>query len=158
MTREDFYNDRNKERKINFLADYKLVRKYFCTKYEIHQGDIELLWKLHSLIKFIQDDFGVHQGIHYWDPDRFKRLIREEWIYAWRPKNTKKGQNYSIYMCTKKCNQLVSDMYKTLCGEIPIPEAPQGNPLMKRISYSDKVYSTAIKRFNQEMKDLRTED
>lgn len=158
MTRRDFYNDRKKELKIDFLADYRLVRKYFCTKYEIPQGDIELLWKLRSLGKFIKNDFEVHKGIHHWDPNRFTRLEDEGWIYEWREKWAKKDQNYSIYMCTQKGNQVVADMYKTLCGELPIPESIQGNPLMKRRTYTEKVYSAAIKRFNEEMKLKRAED
>jgi transcriptional regulator of NAD metabolism len=43
-------------------------------------------------------------------------------------------------------------MYKMLNGEVPIPETPQNNPVMKKKVYSEKVLAIGIKKFNEEIR------
>lgn len=155
MNRSDFYNDRNKERKINFLSGIRLVRRYFCRKYDISQTDMELLWRLHDLEKFIREDFLHAAGLASWDAGRFKKLLENDWIKVWRKRAPSKGQRYNIYCLTYKAKSIINDTYKILCGEMEIPTSKRANPIMKRETYNDKVYANEIDRFNEAMRALR---
>lgn len=155
MTREDFYDWRREERKIDFLADYRVVRKYFCARHDLSASEIEMLWKLHSLGKFIKNDYEITRGIHPWDPKRFQFYMDNGWIKVWRQRKPSIGQNYKIYEVTRKCKMMVEEFYKIMCKEIPIPTDLKKNPIMKRETYTDKVYAHAILNFNKAMENLR---
>ena len=148
MQRNDFYSDRRKERYIDFLADYPVVRKYFCRKFELSSQDFQFLCKLHSLGTFLRGDFEERRLIYSWDQKRWMRFLQDGWIIVYRERKPSAGRNYKIYTISHKAKNMVEDCYKMLCGEMPIPETPRFNPIMKEESYSDKHYADAIRAFN----------
>ena len=148
MQRNDFYSDKRKERYIDFLADLPVVRKYFCRKHDIHGQDFQFLCKLHSMGTFLRGDFEQKKLIWSWDQKRWERFLRDEWIIVYRERKPSEGRNYKIYTISYKAKKMVEDAYRMLCGEIPIPETPRFNPIMKEDSYSDKQYAEAIRAFN----------
>ena len=148
MTRESFYNDRRKERKIDFLADIRVVRKYFCRKHDLQPGDFEFLCKLHQIDKFIYKDFEENEYTLCWNKHRWDDLKAKDWIVVWRDRKPSEGRNYKIYTISRKAKRMIDDCYKILCGELPIPEETRINPIMKEESYNDKRYAKAIRMFN----------
>lgn len=149
MKRSDFYVDKRKERTIDFLADYRVVRRYFCRKHNLVDADWEFLCKLHSLGTFIKADFENNKHTCNWNKNRWQNMLHE-WIEVWRTRRPTKGQNYAIYTLTQKGKDAVESCYKILCGEKGIPETKQHNPIMKEETYTDKRYARAIREFNAE--------
>ena len=147
MERKDFYNDRRKERRIDFLADYRVVRKYFCKKYELGQAEFEFLLKLHSLGTFLRQDFEENRHTMAWQRELWDLLLHKH-IIVYRERKPSEGRNYKIYTISKPTKYMIEDMYKILCGEKPIPETPRHNPIMYERSYNDKRYAKAIRAFN----------
>lgn len=148
MNRSDFYSDRRKERKINFLADYPIVRKYLCRKHGLKAQDFQLLCKLHSLGTFLRSDFEEHKLFWSWDLNRWTRMLKEDWIVVYRERKPSEGRNYKIYSISYKCKKMVEDCYRMLCGEMAIPESTRHNKVMKEETYSDKRLAAAIRAFN----------
>ena len=147
MNRSDFYNDRRKERKIDFLADYPVVRRYFCRKFDLSNQDFQFLCKLHSLGTFIRGDFEENKTMFAWDPQRWNRMLGD-WIEVYRERAPKQGRNYKIYTISLKAKRMIEDCYRMLCGEMDIPETPRYNPVMYEESYQDKRHAEAIRAFN----------
>lgn len=146
MNRKDFYDDRRKERKIDFLADYRIVRKYFCRKHDLGPGEFEMLCKLHSLGTFIMKDFKEADGTLTWNNTRWHKLWKE-WIIVYRQRKPSEGQNYKIYTLSRKAKRMIEDCYKILCGEKDIPMDCRKNPVMKEETYQDKRYAKAMRLF-----------
>lgn len=154
MNRGDFYNDKRKERRINFLEDYRVVSKYICRKHDMSRGDLEFLFKLHGMGTFIKKDFENSKGIISWDAERWFNMLTDGTIVVYRERKPSLGRNYKIYTISRKAKTIVEDCYKILCGELDIPEAPRYNPIMKEETYSDKKYAEAIRMFNKARKNL----
>ena len=153
-SRADFYNDRKKELSLNFLANYRTVRQYFCKKYGFSQSEIETIWKLHELGHFLNGDIDMVKGTHGWNfRELMGRLMKKGAVETWREKAP--GRNYKIYCLSRNCKGMVKDFYKILCGEIPIPESTKANSIMKEDKYSDKKYATAIREFNLSMATIK---
>lgn len=147
MNRSDFYNDRRKERKIDFLGDYRVVRRYFCRKHDLSAGEFEFICKLHALGTFIKQDFEQGRHVISWDPNTWFKL-QKDWIKVYRERQPSRDRNYRIYSLNYKGKKMIEDCYKILCGEIPIPEDVKKNPIMKEETYNDKRFAKAIKAFN----------
>ena len=149
-SRKDFYNDRSRELSLNFLADYRVVRQYFCKKYGYSQAEIETIWKLHELKHFINGDIDMIRGVFGWNFDELMlKLKRKGAVVVWREVGP--GQTYRIFSLSRNCKGMVKDFYKILCGEIPLPESLKANPIMRENTYMDKKYATAIRDFNLRM-------
>ena len=140
MNRKTFYD---RERKIDFLANWRAVRWYFCRKYNLPKEDLEYLLKLDSMEIFSIPEAKNEEKLLVWDKHRWDRLRKNEWIkvYAERDINNK----YKKFRTSKKCRGVVTLIYKTLCGEAPIPGFGKHN------SYSEKVYGSALEEFNKIM-------
>lgn len=148
MNRSDFYNDKRKERKVNFLADYRVVRKYLCRKYGLKQAQFEFLCKLHSLGTFLKADFEGAEGIIPWQCDRWAVMLGDT-IVVHRERKPSEGRNYKIYTISDDAKYIIEECYRILCGEKSIPETARYNPIMREDSYSDKKYAEAIRMFNR---------
>ena len=84
-----------------------------------------------------------------WDKSRWDRLRKLEWIEVFAERD--KDNKYKKFKTSKKCREVVTLIYKTLCGEVAIPETERSNPVANRDSYSEKVYMSAIEEFNKLM-------
>lgn len=149
MNREEVYNPRRRERKMDFLYGIRVVRKYFCSKNDLRQGDFELICDLHALNTFRRDDFDNGTITLSWNQDRWKMMLDNEWIKVYREREPTKGRNYKIYKITRKASEMIEQFYQTLCGERPIPTTKQHNPVMKEKSYNDKRFAKAMRAFNE---------
>lgn len=147
MERGSFYDGRRKERKIDFLADYRVVKRYFCRANDLRAGDFDLLLKLHSIGDFLRADFYENKGHLAWCRERWDRL-HGKWIVTYRERRPSKGQNYKIYRISRSAHTMIERCYKTICGEIAIPETKRYNPIMKEKTYIDTKYAAAIRAFN----------
>ena len=148
MSRDEIYDFRRNERKLNFLYGIRTVRYYFLRKYGLEQGDFELICDLHAIKTFRREDFENGIITLTWDRKRWQRMLQDEWIYVYRERKPSEGRNYKIFKITKKAHNMIERFYRILCGEEPIPENTIVNPVMKKESYQDKRYAAAIQAFN----------
>lgn len=118
---------------------------------------MELLWKLHSLGKFIIPDFQENNILCNWDKKRWGRLKKEDFVYASTQRNGKE-HNYNVYELTAKGKLMMSRIYKHLCGELPIPEDKKYNPIMGSEKYQDRQYAKSVLAFNKALKNKRLKD
>ena len=138
------------EVKIDFLRNYRLIRKWACKTHNILEADFELLLYLDPIIYFTRQDFL--DGILYysWDKKRFYRLQNNGWIEKMsdRVENGNRGHNrYKVSMLGK---QLINRIYKLCAGLEELPESVRRNKIMKGESYSDKMYKQAIQKMNRQ--------
>ena len=150
MKRSDFVE--RGEVKVDFLKDYRLISRWACKTHELKIADLELLFYLDPLVYFTQKDFRDGTLFYRWDKNRFYRLQREGWIDKAVIKVDAGHRGSSKYKVSSKGKRLLNRIYRVLIGEEDIPEDPRSNKLMKRESYTDKVYSEAIKAFNRKKK------
>lgn len=135
-----------------YLKYYRVIRYFFCAKYNLTYPDLEMLFFLHDEKYFSRKDFKKFNELFSWDKNRFERLRKEEWISTFRKhyKGTK-----AVYMLSNKSKRMIDSFYKKLAGE-EIPETSTGNPLFKRnVSYTDKVYRNMIIEMNEFIKQQR---
>ena len=146
MTRKDFIE--RGEVKVDFLKNYRLVHRWACRNNDLKTADLELLFYLDPIKYFTVKDFKAGTLFYSWDKDRFYRLLREGWIdkAIGREENGNKGHNK--YKTSSKARKLINRIYRILIDQEELPESARNN-IMKRESYSDKVYSQAIKAFNR---------
>lgn len=150
MKRSDFVE--RGEVKVDFLKNYRLVSRWACRTHNLKIADLELMFYLDPIIYFTIKDFKDGTLFYCWDKDRFYRLLREDWLEkaVGREENGNKGHNK--YKVSSKGKRLLNRIYRILIDKEDLPESPQRNKIMKRESYTDKVYSEAIKAFNRNKK------
>ena len=146
MNRKDFVE--RGELKVDFLKYYRLVSRWACKTHDLKIADLELLFYLDPIVYFTIQDFKDGTLFFSWDKDRFYRLQREGWIEKAFQTNKKKGER-AKYKVSTKGKKMITRIYKILIGQEDLPESERRNKIMKRKSYSDKVYSQAIKAFNR---------
>ncbi len=147
MDRKDFVE--RGELKVDFLRNYRLVRKWACKEYGILEADFELLLYLDPLVYFTRKDFLDGTLYYVWDKKRFYRLQNDGWItkILGREENEYRGHNrYKVSTIGKR---LINRVYKILIGQEEIPESVRRNKIMKGDGYIDKMYRQAIKKMNK---------
>lgn len=146
MDRSDFVQ--RGEVKVDFLKFYRLVSRWTCKQYSISISDLELLFYLDPIKYFTLEDFRDGTLYYHWDRQRFYRLQREGWVEKIHKGNGRLG-DHNKYKVSLKGNRLIKRVYKILIGEEQIPEDARRSKVAKREQYIDKVYSTAISKFNK---------
>jgi len=124
MDRSDFVQ--RGEIKVDFLKFYRLVSRWTCKQYSISISDLELLFYLDPIKYFTLEDFRDGTLYYHWDLG-----------------------DHNKYKVSLKGNRLIKRVYKILIGEEQIPEDARRSKVAKREQYIDKVYSTAISKFNK---------
>ena len=132
---------------LNLFKHYRIIRKWISKVNKIKEADLELLIYLEDIGLFKKQDFKLGTHAYSWDNRRWNRLLKEGWIVVWRKRN-RTTQKYNIYKISFKCKQLTARMYRIILGEEDIPETTRANPLMNRLTYTDKVLSTSILNIN----------
>ena len=150
MKRSDFVE--RGEVKVDFLKNYRLISRWACRTNDLKIADLELLFYLDPLIYFTVRDFKEGTLFYCWDKDRFYRLQREGWIdkAIGRAEAGHRGSNK--YKVSTKGKKLLNRIYRILVDQEELPEGTRSSKIMKRESYTDKVYSEAIKAFNRKKK------
>lgn len=144
------YTYRYTERKMkdNWLKHWKTVAHWAQKKYDLKRADLDMIIFIYDEKFFTYYDFERFQSITSWDRSRFKRLVDEGWIIKFKKKDYWKGTP-NVYEISYKGRKLVDRIYKLLSGEEDFPTSTRRNPVMKRGSYSDKVYSTRMYEINK---------
>jgi len=149
MDRSDFAQ--RGELKVDFLKYYRLVSRWACTNYDLAFADLELLFYLDPIKYFTIDDFKEGTLYYSWDKERFYRLQRNGWIEKIHKGVGRRG-DHNKYKVSQKGKLLINRIYRILINEEDLPESAKRNKIMKRTRYIDKVYSQAIKKFNNQKK------
>jgi hypothetical protein len=134
---------------LNLFKHYRIVRKWACRNNGLNDADLELLVYLDCIDLFSKKDFVAGSYSYSWDNRRWNKLIQNEWIQVWRPRN-RTTQKYNIYKVSFKCKQLIIRMYKIMLGEEDIPTSTRRNKIMKGQTYTDKVLMTSISNVNKD--------
>lgn len=134
---------------LNIFKHYRIVRKWACKNNNLNDADLELLIYLDCMDLFSRGDFETGSYSYSWNNRRWNKLLQEDWIKVWRPRN-RTTQKYNIYKVSFKGKQLILRMYKILLGEEDIPTSTRRNKIMKGQSYIDKVLITSINNVNKD--------
>tara|TARA_R110000803_G_scaffold163221_1_gene226865 strand:- start:2201 stop:2551 length:351 start_codon:yes stop_codon:yes gene_type:complete len=98
---------------------------------------------------FSRDDFNEFNSLLSWDKTRFEKLRKDGWVEKFR---NRVGKRKALYMLSSKGNNIVNLIYKKLAGQ-ELPTSPSKNPMFrKNVSFTDKVYRTAIKKMNESIR------
>lgn len=147
MERSDFVE--RGELKVDFLKYYRLVSRWATKNNDLNVADLELLFYLDPIFYFTIEDFKDGTLFYSWDKERFYRLQRDGWIEKIHKGIGRRG-DHNKYKVSQKGKLLINKIYRILIGEEDIPSSAKRNSIMKRKSYIDKVYSQAIKKFNNQ--------
>tara|TARA_X000000368_G_scaffold259257_1_gene204905 strand:+ start:2426 stop:2875 length:450 start_codon:yes stop_codon:yes gene_type:complete len=147
MERSDFAE--RGELKVDFLKYYRLVSRWATKNNNLNVADLELLFYLDPIFYFTIKDFKDGTLFYSWDKERFYRLQRDGWIDKVH-KGIGRHGDHNKYKVSQKGKLLINKIYRILIGEEDIPSSAKRNSIMKRKSYIDKVYSQAIKKFNNQ--------
>ena len=147
MERSDFAE--RGELKVDFLKYYRLVSRWATKNNNLNVADLELLFYLDPILYFTIEDFKDGTLFYSWDKERFYRLQRNGWIEKIHKGIGRRG-DHNKYKVSQKGKLLINKIYRILIGEEDIPSSAKRNSIMKRKTYIDKVYSQAIKKFNNQ--------
>ena len=147
MDRSDFAE--RGELKVDFLKYYRLVSRWATKNNDLNVADLELLFYLDPILYFTIEDFKDGTLFYSWDKERFYRLQRDGWIEKIHKGIGRRG-DHNKYKVRQKGKLLINKIYRILIGEEDIPSSAKRNSIMKRKTYIDKVYSQAIKKFNNQ--------
>ncbi len=134
---------------LNLIKHYRIIRKWACKNNELNDADLELLIYLDCIGFFSKKDFIAGVYSYSWDNRRWNRLLKEGWIVKWRGYNGA-DKSYSIYQVSLQTKNIIQQIYRIMLGTEDIPTSTRRNPVMKRISYSDKTLATAIEKINKD--------
>lgn len=134
---------------LNLLKHYRIIRKWACKNNDLNDADLELLIYFDCLDQFRKRDFEDGSLTYSWDNRRWNRLLKDGWIVKWRGYN-RSDKSYSIYKISFRCKCLIQQVYRIMLGEEDIPTSTRRNPLMKKDTYSAKVYSAAFDKVNKD--------
>lgn len=144
-------NSRNRSRnnhiirESNLLQYFRVVRYWAADAYGLTKGEVELLIFLEPLGYFTAKEFSYGQNNLAWNRDRLKMLKNDGWLDRVK-KDYHDKQKFRVSL---KGRRMVNRIYKILMREEDIPESKRRNNIMKRRSYSDKIYSNLIVEFNK---------
>ena len=130
------------------LTNWRLIRYWVCENHDLSHAELELLLYLHPIDYFTVEDFRNGELMYSWDKNRFYDLIDRGWINKVFKNNGRKG-GHNRYATSRKFRLLYNRIHRIISGEEPIPESAARNNIMKRETYTHKVYSQAIKQFNK---------
>ncbi len=140
----------------NFLKYNKVAKFWALKKYKLNDADLDMLFFLIDEQLFTASDFEKYERIHRWDKNRFKKLVRTEWIVKWRTEG-QDSNRFALYAVSSKGKRMVDYYYQLLNGEILYSEIPHNNPVMKGESQADRKMSMTMKEINKEILDNRRE-
>ena len=132
---------------LYYQFDFQFVNIVFY--YQLLLLNQYLLFYLDPIIYFTIDDFKDGTLFYSWDKERFYRLQRDGWIEKIHKGIGRRG-DHNKYKVSQKGKLLINKIYRILIGEEDIPSSAKRNSIMKRKTYIDKVYSQAIKKFNNQ--------
>ena len=142
-TRKTYFK---REKKYNFLKDWRVVRYYIKRKYDISSTELELLLYLYDSDLFTKKEFITFANTINWQRSKFTDMCDAGYIKMWREKE---GRESALYELTKKAKMICNQVYKKLTGEEVISEDPYQNSVFKGENFQDKIYRNLIKKMNE---------
>jgi hypothetical protein len=133
-----------RELEFTFLKYWRVVRYYIKRKYGITPAELDMLLYLYDLPYFKKADFNFYNNSMSWDKKRFIEMKRKGLIREWE----RRGNKASLFELTALGKSICRSTYKKLLGDEGISEVAHNNPVFKKQSFSDKMYSEIIKKMN----------
>lgn len=141
-----------KDAQYDFLKYWRVIRYFYKAKYNLGQGDMDMLLFLYSEKYFTKETYDKFNQVLIWDKNRFNRLKAKGWIVLFRKGG---GKIKSLYDLSYKSKRMILEMYKKLNGEELMPTSPCYNPIFReKVPYSHIVYRNMIKEMNEATKQL----
>lgn len=135
--------------KYDYLKYWRVIRKFYCYKYELSLADLEMLLFLYTEDYFDKSKFEQFNVVMPWDRVRFERLKKQGWIEVFR-----KGVpgRKALYDLSYKAKHMIADLYRKMNSE-PIPRYVYTNPAKwTKRTYTANTYSKLIAEMNNEVK------
>ena len=137
----------------NYMKYWRVIRYWAMKTYEVTGAELEMLFFLHDERLFKISQFDRYDNVFSWNNARFYTLKRKGLIHVWREGKCNEARLYEL---TFKGKKMITNIYKKMNGEEPIPTSERRNPVFKKNgTYSDKVYAMAIVDFNNELKESK---
>jgi DNA-binding MarR family transcriptional regulator len=133
-----------KAKEYNYLKYWRVARKYILHRYKITGPELDIFLYLYDEDAFTREMFLEYCATLKWNNQRLNEMIAKGYIKLWRD-GARKQKN--LYVLTQGTRRICTLLYKKLAGE-NIQEIPRFNDMMRGSCYSDKVYSTVIKKMN----------
>ena len=133
---------------MDLVQYWGLITRWAIKTHDLNRADLELLIYLNPIKYFTIHDFKTGALLYTWDKTRFYRLQREDWITKIHDGKGRTG-GHSKYVVSSKGKRLINRIGRILDGREDLPESTKRNDIMKRKSFTDKLYSEAIKKFNK---------
>lgn len=140
--------------RFDYLKYWRVIRKFYCTKYDLSLADLEMILFLYSEDYFSYDKFEEYDTVMPWDKKRFQDLINRGIIEVFRKKVPGRKALYDLSM---KHKRMVANIYSHMNGK-PLPESvPSNRGIWTKSCYTNKVYNKAIKEMNAELRKIQRE-
>lgn len=140
----------SREKKYNFLKNWRIVRYYIKRKYDLSSTELEVLLYLYDTDLFTKKEFIKFANTINWQRSKFSEMCNDGYIRLWREKE---GRESALYELTKKAKLICNQVYKKLTGEEVISEDPYVNCVFKSDNFQDKIYRQLIKKMNVSTKE-----
>lgn len=121
----------NSVRDYDFLQYIRIVMRWALDNNDsLTKGKLEMLLYLYPKGAFSFSDFyKFHKTISLYQRKTLDELIKDGWIYLWRPKS---GSQVALYALTNKAKNLCDNMHKYCVGDEELPVEPEKNSLFKK--------------------------
>jgi hypothetical protein len=136
----------HREPEHNYLKYWRVVSYWARKKYDITSAELDMLLYLYDLPYFKREDFNYYGKTMSWDKKRFISMKRKGLVKLWRQGGDAGSRAY-LYELTLLGKTICRNVYKKLEGE-PISENSKYNPITKKETFSDKMYSKVIEAMN----------
>ena len=121
-----------------------VIKKYFEKKHKIKKNEIELLIFIYAQRTFKLRHWYGYRNLFSWTPKTFANMKEAGYLkYA-----TDKGGIQ--YASSVKTDKLMGEFFALLEDDAYFDPDESVNPMFKRETHTDKVYSNFMKRLNKE--------
>ena len=134
-------------REYNYLKYWRIVSYWARKKYNITSPELDMLLYLYDMPYFKREDFNYYGKTMSWDKKRFIAMKRKELVKLWRTGGDGKSRA-NLYELTPLAKRICLNVYRKLSGQEVISEEGRSNPLLKKETFTDKMYSDIIKKMN----------
>lgn len=117
----------------NYMKYWKVIRYWATRTYDVTPAELDMLFFLHDERLFKISQFDRYDNIFSWDKARFYKLKKKELIHVWREGKCNEARLYEL---TFKAKKMITNIYKKMNGEEPIPTSSRRNPLFKKMAHT----------------------
>lgn len=135
-------------REYDFLQYIRIVMRWALANNEsLSKAKLEMLLYLYPKGAFSFSQFyKYHKTISLYQRKTLDELIKDGWVYVWRPKS---GKKVALYALTNKAKNLCDKMHKYCVGDEDLPVEPDKNSLFKDGKRINTYFGDMIKDMNK---------